>query len=260
MGADDLLGQWASAATVIGSGSSGEVRFGDRNQVFSWASVSKLAVAAVIGLRVQRGSCGFNDPIGPDGSTFAHLLSHSSGLGPSRDSLGARVGVKRIYSTYAYELLVEQCGGVERFIEECRSSFALTSVTSDGTAAGGLIGPLSDLERLVRAWMGDGPLHRETLETMTTTFLPLLDGVVPGFGTLKPCPWALGPQVKGTNHHWMGSNWSPDAFGHFGQSGALVLIDRDANFGVAALSSQPFGPWAVTTWPEWTSQVYENYR
>lgn len=257
MDASALLGQWASAAAVVRTSSFDEPSVGDSDQVFPWASVSKLAVAAVTGTYVQRGEIRFDDQLGPEGSTVAHVLSHSSGLGPSHDSLGARVGAKRIYSTYGYELLVERCGGIDRFVSDCQSIFGLTSVASDGSAAGGLNGNLTDLKLLVRAWMGNGPLDAQTLVTMTSVFLPDIDGVVPGFGSFQPCPWALGPQVKGSHHHWMGSNWPSRAFGHFGQSGSIVLIDRDLEFAVVALSSRPFGPWAAAAWSEWTSRVYE---
>ena len=40
-------------------------------------------------------------------------------------------------------------------------------------------------------------------------------------------------------------DWPPASFGHFGQSGALLLVNADEAIGVVATSTEPFGPWAV---------------
>lgn len=249
--------EWAIATSVLRNQREPIATDGDRRQPFEWASVSKLAVAAVVGCRVQTGEMHFDEVVGPDETTLAHLLSHSSGLGPSRGSLGARIGTKRIYSSYAYERVVEHLGGVDTFVLACKSELGLTSVTSDGTAAGGLIGSLVDMESLAWVWMGQGQLDSVTVDTMSTTYLPELAGVVPGFGPFDPCPWGLGPQVKGGNHHWMGEGWSPRSFGHFGQSGSMLLIDPESLFAVVAASPCPFGQWAVAQWPRWTSGIHE---
>ena len=82
--------------------------------------------------------------------------------------------------------------------------------------------------------------------------------VVPGFGSFSPCPWALGPEVKGTKDHWMGSAWPATSYGHFGKSGALLLIDPVAQVAVVALSSEPFGQWAVDLWPTWTNEMHRQ--
>lgn len=255
-----LLGQWATAASVLHQARTPLVTTGPRDEPFPWASVSKLAVAAVVGCAVQRGEMQFDDLLGPEGATLAHVLSHSSGLGPTREALGARVGIKRIYSTFGYELIVERLGGVAAFVEQCHDVLTMTSVASDGTAGGGLVGSLEDLESLAWTWLGHGALTELSVQQMTTTFLPDLGGVVPGFGSFQPCPWALGPQVKGASEHWMGARWPAGSFGHFGQSGSLVLIDHERDFAVVALSSREFGPWAVSTWPTWTSEMYELGR
>jgi len=257
MDATALLGEWAATASILCGERNPLARFGPCDHVFPWASVSKMAIAALVGVDVQRGECDFNEPLGPEGSSLAHLLSHSSGLGPSRDALGARVGSKRIYSNYGFELIVERLGGLSVVVENCRSVLGLNSVVSDGTPAGGLVGTLEDLETLAWLWLGNGSLSDAILREMTSAFLPELGGAVPGFGSWQPCPWGLGPQIKGDNDHWMGSGWPPTTFGHFGQSGSMILIDQSREFAVVALSSRQFGPWAVTTWPGWTSRVYE---
>ena len=257
MDAAALLGEWAAAASTLSSDPTLDATFGRRDVAFAWASVSKLAVAALVGVAVQEGTLAFDEPLGPTGSTVAHVLAHASGLGPSRDALGAKVGTKRIYSTYGFELIAERLGGTSAVVENIRRLLGLRSVISDGTAGGGLIGTLTDLETLARIWMGQGPISSEILREMTRVFLPDIGGVVPGFGSFQPSPWGLGPQIKGSNTHWIGEKWPSAAFGHFGQSGSLVLIDPEQQFAVVALSSRDFGPWAVSTWPSWTSRMYE---
>jgi len=252
-----LLGEWAATASILGRDQSPVASIGPRDVSYPWASVSKMAVAALVGVAVQDGGVRFDEPCGPSGSTLAHVLSHASGLGPTHDALGARVGTKRIYSTYGFELVVERLGGISSVVELCRTVLGLHSVESDGSAGGGLIGTCEDLETLASIWMGHGPLTNDTLREMTTIFMPEIAGVVPGFGSFQPCPWGLGPQIKGRNRHWMGDGWPSSSFGHFGQSGSLVLIDPERHFAVVALSARAFGPWAVSAWPVWTSQIYE---
>jgi hypothetical protein len=45
----------------------------------------------------------------------------------------------------------------------------------------------------------------------------------------------------------------PSSFGHFGQSGSMLLVNADENIGVVATTTAPFGRWAVDLWPAWTS-------
>lgn len=249
---------WPAASSLIRAERQPLATDGPRTTSFAWASVSKMAVAALIGIRYQTGEVDLSETLGPDGATISHLLSHSSGLGPTRDSLRARVGAKRIYSTFGYELLVERLGGVARVVAMCQSELGLSSVESDGSAGGGLRGSLHDLEELAWAWLGHSALSRTTVATMTSVFLPSLAGVLPGFGSYDPCPWGLGPQVKGSQEHWMGSVWPSDSFGHFGQSGSLLLIDPQHEIAVVALSTRDFGSWALETWRTWTSDQHES--
>jgi hypothetical protein len=97
-------------------------------------------------------------------------------------------------------------------------------------------------------------IAKETRDRFITPFIPTLDGIVPGFGRFSPCPWGLGPEVRGDKQHWMG-DWPAESFGHFGQSGALMLLNVQENVGVVATSTENFGPWAVKLWPEWTSAM-----
>jgi hypothetical protein len=95
-------------------------------------------------------------------------------------------------------------------------------------------------------------LAAETRNRLIRPYLPDLAGIVPGFGRFAPCPWGMGPEIRGDKQHWMG-DWPERSFGHFGQSGALVLVNVDEALAVVATSTEPFGAWAVDLWPRWTS-------
>ncbi len=47
---------------------------------FAWASVTKLLVAVAGMVAVEEGTVSLDDPVGPTGSTLAHVLAHASGL------------------------------------------------------------------------------------------------------------------------------------------------------------------------------------
>ena len=124
----------------------------------------------------------------------------------------------------------------------------------EGRAAAGVVGSTRDLTTLGLAWLRPDVLSRTTRDLMITPYAPDLAGVVPGFGRFDPCPWGLGPEVRGDKLHWMGE-WPADSFGHFGQSGALMLLNAREGVGVVATCTEPFGAWAVSLWPTWTSQM-----
>ena len=67
---------------------------------------------------------------------------------------------------------------------------------------------------------------------------PVRGESVPKFAATSNTGWATGPRRS---------------FGHFGQSGSMMLLNVDEGIAVVATSSEPFGAWAVKLWPEWTS-------
>ena len=87
---------------------------------------------------------------------------------------------------------------------------------------------------------------------MIRPYLPELNGIVPGFGRFSPCPWGMGPELRGEKAHWMG-DWPSSSFGHFGQSGSILLVNASEKIGVVATTTEPFGRWAVDLWSTWTS-------
>jgi CubicO group peptidase (beta-lactamase class C family) len=263
---DDLVDGWpvGSSAMVFGLRDGiVEVRgeAGDLDERRAWASVSKLAVALAFGVEHDWGLHDFTESVGPHGATIADLLSHSSGLGLEKDDPVSPIATRRVYSNYGVDLAVGAVVGERDAApwlgQRVFTPLGLTSARLEDRPASGVVGSTRDLATLAVAWLRPDGVAIPTRERMIAPYRPELDGVVPGFGRFTPCPWGLGPELAGQKHHWMG-DWPPESFGHFGQSGALVLLNARENLGVVATATQPFGPWAVDLWPRWTSAVRQR--
>jgi CubicO group peptidase (beta-lactamase class C family) len=231
---------------------------GDLDDVRPWASVSKMAVSLAFGVESDWDLHRFDQPLGPPGSTLANLLSHSSGLGLEEGDPVVGVGTQRIYSNYGIELAVASILGentADNWLQQrVFRPFGMNSTSLDGLASHGVVGSTNDLARFAVAWLRPDAITKETRNHLITPYAPQLDGFVPGFGRFAPCPWGLGPEVQGEKHHWMG-DWPAASFGHFGKSGALILLNADEQIGLVATSTEPFGRWATQLWPTWTSAM-----
>lgn len=260
---DDLVDGWPiGSSAMVFQLRTGivEVRgeAGDLDERRAWASVSKLAVALAFGVEHDWGLHDFTESVGPRGATIADLLSHSSGLGLEEGDPVAPIGTRRVYSNYGVDVAVAAVVGdrdaASWLAQRVFTPLGMTTTRLEDRAASGVVGSTRDLATLGVAWLRPDGLAVATRERMTTPYRPDLNGVVPGFGRFTPCPWGLGPEIAGNKHHWTG-DWPPESFGHFGQSGALVLLNAREQVGVVATSTEPFGPWAVELWPRWISDV-----
>jgi len=84
----------------------------------------------------------------------------------------------------------------------------------------------------------------------THPVFPDLVGVVPGYGRQSPNPWGLGVEIRGDKHpHWTAPTASPWVFGHFGQSGSFLWVDRRLDAAAVFLGAEPFGAWHREHWP-----------
>lgn len=258
-----LLDGWPGApAVVLLSLEEGLVRrvgeAGDLDAVRPWASVSKMVVSLAFGVESDWELQRFDQRAGPPGSTLANLLSHSSGLGLEESDPVVAVGTRRIYSNYGVDLAVETIVGenpADRWLDQrVFRPLGMSTTKLEGPPSHGVVGSTNDLATLAVAWLRPDAIAKETRNHLITTYAPQLDGFVPGFGRFSPCPWGLGPEIQGEKHHWMG-DWPAASFGHFGQSGALILLNADERIGLVATSTEPFGPWAAKLWPGWTSAM-----
>ena len=234
---------------------------GDLNERRAWASVSKMAVGLAFGVENDWSLHQFNESIGPRGATIANLLSHSAGLGLEEGDPQVAVGSKRVYSNYGVDYAVRAIVGEDdqpAWLDgRVFRALGMSSTRLEGRPASGVVGSTDDMTKLAVAWLRPDVVAKDTRDRQITPYLGDLDGVVPGFGRFSPCPWGLGPELRGAKEHWMG-DWPSSSFGHFGQSGALMLLNAEEQIGLVATSTEPFGPWAVTLWPTWTSAMRQR--
>jgi CubicO group peptidase (beta-lactamase class C family) len=224
---------------------------------FAWASVTKAATALACLVAVEEGSVSFSDPIeGYKGVTLAHVLAHAGGIAFDEPTVVIQPGTKRLYSNAGIRLAADHVAAAtgmtfrDYIYDGALRPLDMSSVTWADPAAGAY-GTIQDLAKLAAELLAPTLIARSTLQLASSVHWPDLDGILPGFGRQSPCPWGLGLEVKGSKSpHWTGMTNSPETFGHFGQSGSLLAIDPIRGVAWCSLSPKPFGPWAVSAWPE----------
>ncbi len=233
---------------------------GDLSVRRPWASVSKLVTSWGVARAASRSEVDLDEPDG-DGVTMAHLLAHASGWRLEESSPRSPVGTRRVYSNVGVDRAVARLTSdpTQWCAHEVFVPLGLTSCALDGRPAAGVVGSLEDMGELMTAWCRGDDLRSDIHRRFRSPFLPSLAGVVPGFGRFDPCPWGLGPEVRGAKNHWMGSRTSPESYGHFGQSGTLALVDPERDVVIVAAAGEEFGPWAVERWPSWTDEIVERF-
>ncbi|HTX00551.1 MAG TPA: serine hydrolase domain-containing protein [Acidimicrobiales bacterium] len=260
-----LMESWevAHAAGAVVSRAGLAALFGDPSVAFAWASVTKLCTALAVLVACEETVTGLDSPAGPPGSTVRHLLAHASGLGPDDSGVAfARPGARRIYSNAGYEVLAGHLAGASGIdfptyvVESVLEPAGMGGAELAGSPAAGMRGTIGDLAALAFQLLDPVVVDPETLRLASSTAFPELDGVLPGFGRQRPCPWGLGPEVRGgKSPHWTGSRNSPATFGHFGQTGTFLWVDPEAGVACAVLTDRAFGPWAATAWPALADEV-----
>jgi CubicO group peptidase (beta-lactamase class C family) len=220
--------------------------------------VTKLATTMAVLVAFEEGILGLDDPAGPPGATVAHLLAHTSGLGPDDDTVLVSPGRRRIYSTRGFEILAERVTSASalpfaQYLEEAvLGPLGMVGASlPEGTSAGsGMWGTTNDLTLLAEELLHPRLIHPSTLARATVVAFPGLAGVLPGFGRQDPCDWGLGFELRDAKRpHWTGTANSPQTFGHFGQEGGFLWVDPVAEVACAVLTDEPFGAWAVRAWP-----------
>lgn len=254
----------AAAAVVARHGV--VARYGDADRRYAWASVTKLCTALAVLVACEEGVTSLDAPAGPPGSTVRHLLAHASGLGfEDAEHPLARPGLRRIYSNAGYEVLarhVEERSGVAfatYLTESVLEPAGMANAELSGSPAAGLSGTLEDLIALARQFLEPSVVAPETLAEACRVAFDGLSGVLPGFGRQSPCPWGLGPEIRGSKTpHWTGSRNSPATFGHFGQTGTFLWVDPALPISCAVLTDRAFAPWATLAWPRLSDEVLEG--
>ena len=225
---------------------------------FHWASVTKLATAVAMLVAAEEGIVDLDEPAGPSGATFRHLLAHASGLPFEAGEPIAPPGRRRIYSNYGFEVAAELVAGRAEmpFADYFHHVWAGTGQRLEGSAGSGVSGTIEDLGALARELQAPQRVAGETLAEAVTVQFPGLDGVLPGFGRQSPNDWGLGFELRDAKApHWTGARNSTRTFGHFGRSGTFLWVDPEAGIALGVLTDRAFGDWAKDAWPRFNDAV-----
>jgi len=249
---------WPGRHAAVAVTGRAEASHGDAGRRFPWASVTKPAVAVACLTAAEEGIVDLDEPAGPPGATFRHLLAHASGLPFEAGAPIAPPGRRRIYSSYGFEVaaaFVEERAEMP-FADYFAGVWAGTGIVLEGSAGHGASGTLGDLLEVARELRTPHRLAPETLAEAASVQFPGLTGVLPGFGRQDPNDWGLGFELRdGKAPHWTGSRNAPSTFGHFGRSGTFLWVDPVADVALACLTDEPFGDWAVEAWPRLADAV-----
>lgn len=253
----------AAAAAVLPSGSVSW--FGDQHRVFRLASISKVVSTWAVLVAVEEGIISLDQPLGQQGCTVRHLLSHAGGYpldGTEPVSLPERT---RIYSNTGIEMVAAALSAAagmpfgQYLREAVLDPLGMTATTLNGSPASQLHGTVHDLVTFVLEVRSPQLVTRATAAQAATVQFPQLRGVVPGVGRFDPCPWGLGFEIRGDKQpHWTGNHNSPATFGHFGGAGTLLWVDPLPGVACVALTDRPFDQWAAEAlrlWPGFSDAV-----
>lgn len=226
------------------------------------ASVTKPLSAVGVLVAAQQGAVHVDESAGPPGATVRHLLAHASGLPINPGGRTQHVEAHRVYSNVGFDLLgdlVAQRVG-EPFASHLRAEvfapLGMDDTELAGSPAHAATSTVVDLLALARELLRANLLDDQPWQALARVQFPGLDGVVPGYGRHTPCPWGLGVEIRGTKHtHWTGSNQPRGVFGHFGQTGSFLWVDRDNGVAAVVLTDREFGPWAVARWQPFNTDL-----
>jgi CubicO group peptidase (beta-lactamase class C family) len=253
--------EWPCEHVAVAVTGAAEASHGDTRRRFPWASVTKPASAIAMLVAAEEGIVDLDEPAGPPGSTFRHLLAHASGLPFDPGAPIARPGARRIYSNYGFDVaaaLVSERADMP-FADYFAHVWSGTTAVLTGSAGSGVEGTLEDLLAVARELRAPTRIAAETLDEARTVQFPGLNGVVPGFGRQDPNDWGLGVELRDAKSpHWTGARNSPGTYGHFGRSGTFLWVDPDADVALACLTDLGFGDWASSAWPRLSDSVLEE--
>lgn len=257
------------------------VGHGDAAAVFPLASVSKLITAYTVLCAVAEGCFDLDDTVadvavttgrdvdGPQDATVRELLSHASGVGFHGRTRERDARTRRIYSSAGFEILADLVTGAVDEVDLDFAGYVHAAVTEplgipgdqlivEGSAGHGFRGSVDALTRLAREFLSPTLLPAELWDEALTPQFPDLDGVVPGYGRQRPCPWGLGFELHDhKSPHWLPSTMPEDVAGHFGQSGTFLWFHRGTGTAAVVLTDRDFGDWAKQRWYGFNSRLWD---
>ncbi|QJC21216.1 serine hydrolase domain-containing protein [Arcanobacterium buesumense] len=235
---------------------------GDPDTVFSLASVTKPIASWAVLVAAERGLISLDDPAGPPGSTFRHLLAHASGLPSEPGEALTAPARRRIYSNHGFDVLGNELANrVGMSIQDWISHAVLEPLGMDETTIPGSIAysgrsSLDSLARFAIEVLHPTLISAQLAAAVATPQFPGLPGILPGYGRQKDNLWGLGFEIRGEKSpHWTGSDFPTTTFGHFGQSGSFIWIDPSIGKAGIFLGARMFGADHAHIWPELTNQM-----
>jgi CubicO group peptidase (beta-lactamase class C family) len=252
-----------SAATL----QAGEVTdtVGDIDRRQRLASISKPMATWAMLVAVEEGVIGLGTPVGQDGCTLKHLLSHAGGYPFEGPTPIAKPGRTRIYSNTGFDLATEAIETATDMTfadylgEAVFAPLGMGSSELLGSAATDVHSSLADVCAFIEEVHSPTLISAQTADKAINLHYPSLTGIVPGVGRYTPCPWGLGFELRGEKQpHWTGTRNSPRTFGHFGGAGTMFWVDPEVDVALVALTDRPFNAWALSAWPELSDAVLDE--
>lgn len=266
------LTEWpVAASSAVGVTTPRRTRaiHGPIDHVHALASVTKPLAAWAVLVAAAKGHLDLDADVElPSGhqATVAHLLAHASGLAPEDGGRDIEPERRRVYSNQAFDLLgalTEEATGREFSAwlgEAVLEPLEMQSTSLEGSPAKDGTSTVRDLLAFGRELLTPTLLPAELHERAVTPQWPDLDGILPGYGRQTPNPWGLGVEIRGTKSpHWTGPEAPAHTFGHFGQQGSYLWVDREAGLASACLTSTPFGEWAIERWAPFNQRVLDHF-
>lgn len=267
MRALDLADTWqVDHASIAVIDRHGEIHLhGDESREFRLASVTKLITAWATLVACEEGTVSLDDEVCREDCTVRHLLAHAGGFPFEGDSPIADVGAKRIYSNTGYELVATHLSERSEmpFWDYVEGSvfepLGITAAPQSGSAAKDARLDIVNLALFLAEIRRPRLIARDTFVEAVTPQFDALEGVVPGVGRFDPCPWGLGPEIRGgKSPHWTSPANSAATYGHFGGSGTFVWVDPIADVACAVLTDREFDEWALAHWPEFSTALLDD--
>ena len=225
----------------------------------AWRRSPRSLTAWATLIAVEEGIVDLDQPVGQPGCTLRHLLAHAGGYPFDGDDPISPPERRRIYSNRGIELAAETVADAaampfaEYLREAVLAPLGMRSTELRGSPAHAGWSTVADVLAFVGELRRPRLVSPATAASATTAQFPDLGGVVPGFGRYAPCPWGLGPEIRGAKEpHWTGSRNSPRTFGHFGGAGTVLWVDPGVATACVALTDRPFDEWAEVArrvWP-----------
>ncbi len=203
---------------------------------------------------------------GPPGCTVRHLLAHAGGL--PFDGPKPIAPVRRSADLLQHGLRparrprCRRAPGCRSPTTSARRSFEPLGMHDDRRRGLGRprasVRPLTDLDAVRRRTASSRRCSTEPagLPRATAQF-PDLSGVVPGVGRFHPCPWGLGPELRGDEAAALDRHRELTGHVRALRRGRHVLLGRpgDAPVALVVLTDREFGDWALRAWPAFSDTV-----